>query len=114
MAAHCTLNIICIIAQTFQVGKSSKTKFFSCLCRLCLGLLLHNKTIELIERLSVPSDSNVGEPGESKELFFSTLIPVGMEDSQELESALRLMKLNGGYAMIMHCLSNEHKRNEHF
>ena len=105
MAAHCTLYIICIIAQTFQVGKSSKTKylFFSCLYRLCLGLLLH-KTVELFERLSVPSDSNVGDPGESKELwfFFSTLIPAGMEDSQELESALRLMKLNGGYVMIMH------------
>ena len=39
-------------------------------------------------------------------VFFSTLIPGGMEDSQELESALRLMKLNGGYVMIL-CIDCE-------
>ena len=102
MAAHCTLYIICIIAQTFQVGKSSKTKY----------LFFHVYTVYVsgfcfIKPLSCLKDFLspliVGDPGESKELsFFSTLIPAGMEDSQELESALRLMKLNGGYVMIMH------------
>ena len=52
----------------------------------------------------------VGDPGESKELsFFSTLIPAGMEDSQELESALRLMKLNGGYVMIITWVLKAHQ-----